>query len=65
MKTLGSKVYAAAGVLVLVGYLWFESRGVVFGETDTRGSVFQSSGSGTSSPRSTGWGYWGGSFGGK
>lgn len=65
MKTPGSKVYAVAGVLVLFGYLWFESRGVVLGDTDTRASVFQSDGSGTSGPRSTGWGYWGGSFGGK
>jgi hypothetical protein len=65
MKTPGSKIYALLGMFVVLGYLWFESTGVVFGGTDTRSAAFWSDGSSSGGPRSTGWGYWGGSFGGK
>ena len=57
-----TKIYFVAGALVLLGYLWVEARGVVFGGTDSRASMYWTS---TGSGGRSGWGYTGGYFGGK
>lgn len=56
-----SRPHLVFGLIVLFGYLFVESRGMVFGDTDGRPSPS----AWVSGPRSSGWGYSSGHFGGK
>jgi hypothetical protein len=62
LKDGWARFYLIVGALLLSGYVYAETRGVVIGGTDSRNQTFLSSGGGG---RSGGWGYSGGYYGGK